>query len=133
MGKREKARLAKLEAERAAKAAAKGGSAGAGSAGGGAGGASDEAGFQRLTELADMLVSAGELDVYGATCEQLRRWAALTLPRSEVEGEAGAKEDGGGKPGEGWRGYAPLLQAERGIWMHTPQKDYVRRATAEPA
>ncbi|KIZ04688.1 hypothetical protein MNEG_3275 [Monoraphidium neglectum] len=98
MGKREKARLAKLEAERAAKAAAKGGSAGAGSAGGGAGGASDEAGFQRLTELADMLVSAGELDVYGATCEQLRRWAALTLPRSEVEGEAGAKEDGGGKP-----------------------------------
>jgi len=87
MGKREKARLAKLEAERAAAKASK--------PGGPAPGATDETGFQRLTELADMLVSAGELDVYTATCEQLRRWAALTLPQSEVEGGEG-KAGGGG-------------------------------------
>lgn len=91
MGKREKARLAKLDAEGAAKAAAKG----AASAVGGPG-AADDAGFQRLTELADTLVSSGELDVYSATSEQLKRWAALVLPQAEVEG-GGAAGGAGGK------------------------------------
>jgi hypothetical protein len=93
MGKREKARLAKLEAERAAKAAKGGTPARAG--------APDAAGFQRLTELADTLVSAGELDVYGATAEQLARWAALTLPRAEVEGANAGGAPGGGGGGAG--------------------------------
>lgn len=40
--------------------------------------------FARLTELADMLLNSGELDVYSRTKEQLERWAALVLPRASV-------------------------------------------------
>ncbi|GBF95150.1 hypothetical protein Rsub_07734 [Raphidocelis subcapitata] len=96
MGKREKARLAKLEAERAAKAAAKGGAAAAAGPGD-AGAGADVGAFARLTELADGLVSAGELDVYSSTREQLARWAALVLPRSEVEGGGGGAGGAGTK------------------------------------
>jgi hypothetical protein len=70
LGKRERARLAAAAAQAEPTSDATAAAAAA-------------ADFARLTELADLLLSAGgELDVYSNTKEQLQRWAAAVLPQS---------------------------------------------------
>lgn len=82
MTKREKQRLAASEA--GAIASANGAHANA---------SADEADFAKLTDLADMLLTSGELDIYSFTKEQLERWATSVLGREPPAAEAAG--DGG--------------------------------------
>lgn len=103
MGKREKQRLAAQQA------------AGGGSAASDA--AAAERDFARLTELADLLLTAGgELDVYSHKKEALQRWADAVLPQTDLLAEGGtadgtgrgrAGRHGAGRDGVGQDGCRP--------------------------
>ena len=52
--------------------------------------------FSRITDLADLLVSAGgELDVYSQRQEQLQRWSDAILPKAPPPGAAAGADDDG--------------------------------------
>ncbi len=83
MGKRERQRLA-AQAASAPAAEQPTGSADV---------SSSSAQFAQLTEMADLLLTSGELDLYSNTKEQLERYAALMLPKEDAAPQAGGDGD----------------------------------------